>query len=498
MSAIEKDIEHMKYPKEVEILKKVIGILEKNNIEYWLDEGTLLGFVREKKLIEWDHDIDFAFWSTDIPKIVRLFNKFRDEGFDVCFFEWKDHMKLLNNGSEVDFNFYYLLDNEATRTWNISNMLGRILDYLTWMIYLRNAKSRTFDMPLFITKTLVGISNILPVWLNKKITRILTKKYRKYGCRFVHISVPSHFFMNLSAMKIYGVKVKVPKKAEEYLEYRYGTDWRIPKKNYIYYKDDHAIVQKSKMQKVSVCVLTWNSEKYLRRCLDSVKGFADEIIVMDGFSTDRTLEIATSYDNIVLIQGDVGIGGARKISLDFARYKWFFILDSDEMATPELIEEMKQAMSTDKYDGFYIPSYKRVIGKWIKYPQDKKLRLFKKDKSRYNNRFVHENFEVDHVKWLRSRYYHFREMTVSDDIQKLDKYTSLEILEAKHNNKKFKKWNIVVQPLRVFLYRYIVLHGFLGGLGGFYLCYYKTIYEFFKQVKLLEEEYTDKDKNKRI
>lgn len=150
-------------------------------------------------------------------------------------------MKLLNSGSEVDFNFYHLLDNEATRTWNISNMLGRILDYLTWMIYLRNAKSRIFDMPLFITKTLVGISNILPVWLNKKIARILSKKYRKHGCRFVHISVPSHFFMSLSTMKVYGVEIKVPKKAEEYLEYRYGKDWKIPKKDYVYHRDDKAI-----------------------------------------------------------------------------------------------------------------------------------------------------------------------------------------------------------------------------------------------------------------
>jgi len=284
------------------------------------------------------------------------------------------------------------------------------------------------------------------------------------------------------------MNVKVPNEAEKYLEYRYGKDWKIPKKNYIYYKDDHAIVQKPIPQKVSVCVLTWNSDKYLKKCLDSIKDFADEIVIMDGFSTDRTLEIATSYDNVVLIQGDVGIGGARKISLDFARYKWFFILDSDEVATPELIKEMKQAISDDKYDGFYIPSYKLVIGKWIKYPQDKKLRLFKKDKARYNNRFVHENFKVDHVKWLRNRYYHFRETTVSDDIQKLDKYTSLEKLEAKHNNKKFKKWNIVFQPLRVFLYRYIALHGFRSGLRGFYSCMYKTIYTFFVQMKLLEQE----------
>lgn len=240
--------------------------------------------------------------------------------------------------------------------------------------------------------------------------------------------------------------------------------------------------------KVSACVLTYNSERYLKKCLDSIKDFADEILIMDKFSTDKTLEIATSYDNIALIQGDIGFGDTRKISLEFAQYKWFFKLDSDEMATPELIEEMRQAMSKDKYDGFYIPSYKRVIGKWVKYPQDKSLRLFKKDKTRYYNRFVHEDFKVDKVKWLRNRYYHFRDISISDDILKLNRYTSLEILEANEKNIKFKERNVVLEPLREFLYRYFVLHGFRSGLHGFYSSMYKAIYKFFVQMKMLEQE----------
>ena len=241
-------------------------------------------------------------------------------------------------------------------------------------------------------------------------------------------------------------------------------------------------------KKISVCVLTWNSEKYLKRCLDSIKNLADEIIIIDRFSSDRTLEIVTLYENVALIQGDVSFNDARKISIDIAKNTWFFVLDSDEVATPELVKEIKQTITDSKYDGFYIPTLRRVVGKWVKYPQDKRLRLFKKNKVRYNNRFVHENFEVEKTGNLRNYYYHFRDESISDDIQKLDKYTSFEVLEWKSKNKNFKVWNMLISPIRVFLYNYIALRGFLGGVGGFYLCYYKTIYEFFKQMKLFEQE----------
>ena len=79
-------------------------------------------------------------------------------------------------------------------------------------------------------------------------------------------------------------------------------------------------------KKISVCVLTWNSEKYLKRCLDSIKNLADEIIIIDRFSSDRTLEIVTLYENVVLIQGDISFNDARKISIDIAKNTWFFCI----------------------------------------------------------------------------------------------------------------------------------------------------------------------------
>jgi len=227
----------------VETLRKVKKILDNHNINYWLDEGTLLGAVREKKLIEWDHDIDLGVWSTTIPKIVPLFDELRSAGIEVCFHEEKNHIKLLSKGYEADINPYHLKEGKATRTWYAHNKLGKLLDYLTWTLNLNNAKIRISGAPFFVTKTVVGIGNILPDWMNKKISQILFKIYEQIGCTFVRTAVPSYFFTDLSTLEFYGMDFKVPKKTEEYLEYRYGKDWKTPKRDYTYTTDDRSIVK---------------------------------------------------------------------------------------------------------------------------------------------------------------------------------------------------------------------------------------------------------------
>ena len=84
--------------KAVETLKKIKTILDKNNINYWLDEGTLLGAVREKKLIEWDHDIDLSIWYTDLEKIRPLFNEINNTGVQAWFLEGQKHLNLVGKG----------------------------------------------------------------------------------------------------------------------------------------------------------------------------------------------------------------------------------------------------------------------------------------------------------------------------------------------------------------------------------------------------------------
>jgi phosphorylcholine metabolism protein LicD len=232
-----------KEEESIKTMMKLKKIFDKHNIEYWLDEGTLLGAIREKKFIEWDHDIDFGVWSETIPKITLLFNELRDSEIEICFFDWKKHIKFLSNGYEIDINPYHLKGKKATRTWYAHNKLGDILDYIIWMLHIGDVKYRKSEAPSFIKKSILGFRKLAPKCMSKKIIKILLKIYEKMGCKLIHIAIPSHFFTEFTTIEFYDSEFKGPKETEKYLEYRYGKDWRIPKRDYVYTTDDHSIVK---------------------------------------------------------------------------------------------------------------------------------------------------------------------------------------------------------------------------------------------------------------
>jgi hypothetical protein len=227
----------------IRALKKIKKTFDENNIEYWLDEGTLLGAVREKSFIPWDHDIDVGVWQTTIPHIIPLFNEFRKQGFTVCFHEEKQHIKLLVQGREIDINPYVERDTKATRTWYEHNTFGRFLDYVLWTMHMQNPHDRPTKAPVMLTISIVALHKTLPQSLIKKITRILFIIYEQLGGKRIPMAVPSHYFTSLTTLTFYNMIFKVPKKTEEYLQYRYGKDWKTPKRDYRYTKDDKSIVQ---------------------------------------------------------------------------------------------------------------------------------------------------------------------------------------------------------------------------------------------------------------
>ena len=229
--------------KAIKSLRKIKKILDTHKINYWLDEGTLLGAIREKKIIEWDHDIDLSIWYKDLEKIKPLFDEINKTGVEVCFFEGQKHIDLVGKGFKIDINLYHLIEDKATRMWYAQNKFGEILDYLIWILHIKNPKIKVSKIPLFITKHLVKLSNKLPISMNKNISKTLFKIYETKGSKPIQMAVPSYYFINLTNLEFYGMSFKVPKKTEEYLEYRYGKDWRIPKRDYVYTNDDYSIVK---------------------------------------------------------------------------------------------------------------------------------------------------------------------------------------------------------------------------------------------------------------
>lgn len=212
-----------------------IKILEDNKINYWICHGTLLGIVRDNQLIEWDHDIDIAIWSDQIPKntIIQLFEKdnFKlREGFGVE----RDIISFERDGGRiVDINFYEKIFREgkyyAYVKWYLpKNYFMKIIDALSNGLNYNGKYKKIFHLLSFMQNFFI--------FFKKKLIKY-NLFYREAG-----YSEPLEFIEEIHYMNFFKNKIKIPKYPESYLEYIYGKDWKIPKKNYIWYRDSKSVI----------------------------------------------------------------------------------------------------------------------------------------------------------------------------------------------------------------------------------------------------------------
>jgi glycosyltransferase involved in cell wall biosynthesis len=224
-----------------------------------------------------------------------------------------------------------------------------------------------------------------------------------------------------------------------------------------------------KRKTLSVAIIAGNEEKKIGECLESVK-WADEIIVVDSESTDRTVEIAKRYTDKVFIRKWEGYAPQKQFAIDQATCDWILSLDADERVSPELKDEILKILESEtEFDGFYIPRRNFFLGKWIKscgwYP-NYQLRLFKKGKAKVTQRKVHEKFILDgKVGYLRGDIIHFTHMTLKETFAKINEYSSLRA-EEKSKRKKVKGIDLILYPLSAFLSHYILKGGFRDGVYG--------------------------------
>jgi phosphorylcholine metabolism protein LicD len=223
----------------IETLRQVKEVLDNYDVEYWLDYGTLLGAVRNGKIIPWDNDIDLSMWKKNKEKLPFVLNDLNLKGFKIYCGEFI--IAFRKNNSLICLDLYDLTDGKAIRESQIvKNFVGEIIGYLNWVISAWDHKSVCEGASIvtkFLHKILFMIRNTS---LKGFIFGTLRKLHRKVTYTVV-FEVPSHYFKNLSTIKYYGLEFKVPSTTEEYLTYRYGPDWKIPKKDYIYYEEDGAI-----------------------------------------------------------------------------------------------------------------------------------------------------------------------------------------------------------------------------------------------------------------
>ncbi len=245
------------------------------------------------------------------------------------------------------------------------------------------------------------------------------------------------------------------------------------------------------MINLSVVILTKNEERNILRCLESVAGWANEIIVVDDESTDRTVDIASKYtDKIIIRKMDIE-GRHRNFAYAQAKNVWVLSLDADEVVTEELKNEIKGVLTDHtQYNGFTIPRRNFIGNYWVKYggwypsPQ---LKLFRKDKFRYEEVGVHPRaFMDDPCGHLKSDILHYSYKDIEDFLHKLNNQTTREAQKWFQQNKPMRLVRFVWRTIDRFMRTYFGRRGYKDGFIGFIVAFFAGFYQFLSYLKYRE------------
>ncbi len=244
---------------------------------------------------------------------------------------------------------------------------------------------------------------------------------------------------------------------------------------------------------LSIAMIAMNEEANLPRTLESVR-WADEIIIVDSGSTDRTLEIAHSFGAKTTYNAIVGHGEQTNVALDLCTSDWILLLDADEVLTPELQAEIRTQLAGEpKYQAYWIPRLNLYFGRWIRhggfYP-DHKLRLFKRGVARLSEGVgPHSTPQFKGPRGtLKHDMLHYAYPTLAIYLEHMARY-STEIAKLLYRDGRVSQswfafvWNGVLNPIATFLYNYIFRLGFLDGREGLLLHFNHSVYIHWKFVK---------------
>lgn len=245
---------------------------------------------------------------------------------------------------------------------------------------------------------------------------------------------------------------------------------------------------------LSVTIITLNEEKNIARAIESVRGFAQEIIVVDSGSHDRTKEIATSLGARVIENPWRGYGQQKNFAQDQTKYDWVLNIDADEQVSPELAQEIQLTLERDdskNVQGYFIPRLSHYLGRWIRhggwYP-NRLIRLANKKTSRWTEPDVHEALEVrGAVNILQHDLYHYPFRDIQDQIHTNLRFSKLGSEVLKKRGKQKSLILLLVKPIGKFLETYVVKRGFLDGIAGFIISVNAAHSIFLKYAYLFEE-----------
>lgn len=243
------------------------------------------------------------------------------------------------------------------------------------------------------------------------------------------------------------------------------------------------------LKEISVTVLAKNSQRCLKEVLKSLEAFG-EVILYDTGSVDKTIEIAKTFPNVSIIRAAfIGFGPTHNMASAAAKNDWILSIDSDEIVTKELVQELQKAtLASDVV--YSVPRHNYFNGKFIKWcgwHPEKQYRLYNRKKTRFSDDQVHETILRDGVRHiaLQGPIIHYSYHSLSDFLHKMQTYSTL-FAEQHCGKKSSSLGKAVAHGMAAFLRSYVVKCGFLGGYEGFVISAYNGHATYYKYLKLRE------------
>jgi glycosyltransferase involved in cell wall biosynthesis len=243
---------------------------------------------------------------------------------------------------------------------------------------------------------------------------------------------------------------------------------------------------------LSVVVITYNEENAIGTCLESVKNIADEIVIVDSYSTDRTKEICEQYHARFYSHPFEGHIQQKNLALQKATHPYVLSLDADEALSETLKRQIEAVKKNWEYDGYYFNRLTNYCGKWIRhggwYP-DKKLRLIDKRKGEWTGVNPHDKLELSNAStscFLKGDLLHYSYHSIRGHIKQVNTFTDLGATSAYKAGKKATLCQLLLNPFWKFIRDFFFRFGFLDGYYGFVIAMISAHATFIKYVKLKE------------
>lgn len=250
-------------------------------------------------------------------------------------------------------------------------------------------------------------------------------------------------------------------------------------------------LKQTQAPRLTVYILSFNEARQIRAVLESVK-WADEIILVDSFSTDGTVEIAREYGARILSEKFNGFGKLRNVALDAASHDWVLSIDADERCTAELAAEVRCELDRGPaFDAYHVPRKSHFLGKWMRhcgwYPDYRQPQFFHRRKFRYNEELVHESYRLNgSLGHLKEHALQYPWNTIETAVAKMQRYSTLMAERYAASGKRASLTKLLLSPCAMFAKVYLFQQGFRDGRHGFLLAAIYGYYTFLKYAKLWE------------